>query len=110
MLRGGRAGGGYSTVSDLHKFSVALQNSKLLKPKTVARHCEDHNKTGYGYESLVQQTFNGKVVGHGGGFPGISAMLELHLDKGFTVVVVASHDSAALPLAQRMGQLLQQIR
>ncbi len=41
VLKGGPAGGGYSTVRDLDKFAAALLAGKLVKPETLALHWRD---------------------------------------------------------------------
>ena len=110
VLRGGPAGGGYSTVRDLDKFVAALQGGKLLKQESLALHWQDYSKSSYGYGFQVMSTPNGKLVGHGGGFPGLNGQLDVYLDKGYVVAVLANHDSAANPLATRIGQLLEQVK
>lgn len=45
-------------------------------------------------ERLVR---NERVLGHGGGFPGVSTQLEMYLDKGYTVVVLTNIDTLGMP-------------
>ncbi|MGE0129889.1 MAG: serine hydrolase [Blastocatellales bacterium] len=70
--RGSSAGGGYSTAEDLLKFTIALQNNKLLNP-------ENSRKIGGG-------------LGIAGGAPGINAVLEFNSNNGYTIIVLSNYD------------------
>jgi CubicO group peptidase (beta-lactamase class C family) len=72
-VKGGPAGGGFSTVEDLLKFDVALRAHKLLNPKftdlvltgKVDREDEWGGKYAYGF---ADDSLNGKaIVGYTGG-------------------------------------------
>jgi CubicO group peptidase (beta-lactamase class C family) len=69
--RGSSAGGGYSTVEDLLKFTIALQNNKLLSP-------ENSRRIGGG-------------LGIAGGAPGINAALEFNSHSGYTIIVLSNY-------------------
>jgi CubicO group peptidase (beta-lactamase class C family) len=69
--RGSSAGGGYSTADDLLKFTIALQNNKLLSP-------ENSRRIGGG-------------LGIAGGAPGINAALEFNSHSGFTIIVLSNY-------------------
>jgi CubicO group peptidase (beta-lactamase class C family) len=100
-VKGGPAGGGYSTVEDLVKFHMALRSYKLLN--------EEHTKlvtTGkvdsggpigryaYGFGDKV---FDGKhIVGHNGGSPGIAANFEMYPELGYTSVMLMNADPPAM--------------
>lgn len=100
VIRGGPAGGGYSTVTDLLRFDQALRAGKLLKHESLAAAWTPVlGSLGYGLGFFVAQTSAGKVVGHSGGFNGISADLSMYLDAGYTVAVL-SNDGRAAPLVQ----------
>ena len=113
VVKGGPAGGGFSTVEDLVKFAAALQGHKLLD----AKHTElvltgkvqafgPDTKYGYGFMEKVE---NGKrVVGHGGGFPGISAQLDIYRDQGYVLAVLANYDGGATPVANKVSELLRE--
>jgi CubicO group peptidase (beta-lactamase class C family) len=99
-MRGASDGGGYSTLRDLYRFSQALLNDRLLsrsntqlllKGKVQAE--EETRWYGYGFQDKV---LNGqRVVGHGGGFPGVNSFLDMYIDAGYVVVVLTNRDNGA---------------
>jgi CubicO group peptidase (beta-lactamase class C family) len=113
VVKGGPAGGGFSTVEDLTKFAAALQGHRLLD----AKHTElvlrgkvpafgPDTKYGYGFMETVE---GGKrVVGHGGGFPGISSQLDIYRDQGYTLAVMSNYDGGATPVANRVREWLRE--
>lgn len=98
-LRGGPAGGGYSTVDDLLKFSIALRRHHLLSPQytdliTTGKVNAPFGKYGYGFGDV---NFNGvHSFGHNGGAPGISAQFDVYPDLGYTVIVLSNYDPPAM--------------
>jgi CubicO group peptidase (beta-lactamase class C family) len=113
VAKGGPAGGGFSTVEDLARFAAALRGHKLLD----ARHTDlvlqgkvpafgPDAKYGYGF---VERVEGGKrVVGHGGGFPGISGQLDVYRDQGYVLAVLSNYDGGATPIANRVAELLRE--
>ena len=97
--KGNAAGGGYSTLSDLHRFALAFQKDTLLQPKsrqTVLRPpggLIDGRTRGYGIGDHGQGT--SRVQGHGGGAPGISTQVRMYPESGFILIVLANVDGAA---------------
>ena len=92
--RGSSAGGGYSTVEDLLRFSVALENNKLLSPEFT-----DWMFTGkLPQRSTDKAADAGKRAGGRGGFgfaggaPGINATVEIDSDSGYTAIVMSNYD------------------
>lgn len=108
-MRGGPAGGGYSTVPDLLAFVQALKQSKLLKAESLQTLWTDHNGHRYGYGFMVKNVSTGKVVGHGGAMDGVSAELEIHLDRGYTLIALSNYDYSALNLTRKISQLIQKM-
>jgi CubicO group peptidase (beta-lactamase class C family) len=111
VLRGGPAGGGYSTVEDLLRFDRALRAGKLVRPATLEQLWKTYpelGSDGYGLGFGVEQTPLGKVVGHSGGFFGISSDLAIYVDAGYTLAVMANLGEAALPVSQLARRLLAQ--
>lgn len=114
VVRGGPAGGGYSTVEDLWRFSRALQANTLLEaPFTqqvttgkVKLAPESENET-YAYGFFDTQVQGTHIVGHSGGFAGISSQLDIYLGKGYTVAVMSNYDPpAANRIIRRVRALL----
>jgi len=106
VIKGGPAGGGFSTVTDLHRFALALLAHELVTPQSLELMWTDQLGASYGFGFGVEQGSAGKVVGHAGGFSGINAQLDVYPDRGYIVVVMSNVDSGASPLARRFGQLL----
>jgi CubicO group peptidase (beta-lactamase class C family) len=100
--RGMSAGGGDSTVGDLLRFAEALRSHKLLsaeltetviKGKAQPNPNNARRKYAYGFE---EDYYGGhRVVGHGGGAPGMNGELDILMDDGYTVVVLANLDPPA---------------
>ncbi len=110
VIKGGPAGGGFSTVGDLHKFALALLSGKLVSKEMLKTMWTDYLGANYGYGFRVAADAAGKVVGHGGGFDGINSNLDIFLDSGFIVAVMSNVDMGASPLARKIGQLLARVR
>lgn len=108
-VKGGPAGGGYSTVDDLLRFSLALQKNTLLSPKSTELIWTAKVKEGpsFGYAYGFGEEFeNGhRCVGHNGGAPGISADFRHFPDLGYTYAVLSNYDEAA----GRVGNFIRQM-
>jgi CubicO group peptidase (beta-lactamase class C family) len=112
-IKGGPAGGGFSTVEDLLKFDQALRGHKLLSPEhtnTVLAGKVDlpgAPGTQYAYGFHDDRTKASRIVGHGGGFPGINGQLDMYLDLGYTVAVLSNYSPpAAHYVAMRLREML----
>jgi CubicO group peptidase (beta-lactamase class C family) len=110
VIKGGPAGGGFSTVKDLHKFALALLSGKLLSKSMRDTMWTDFKGSNYGYGFTVAQGPGGKAVGHSGGFSGINSQLDVYPDSGFIVVVMSNVDNGASPLANKIGQILARVK
>lgn len=113
--RGTPAGGGFSTVTDLHKFAVALLDGDLASPATLAAMWTDYSGFdtgfyGYGYGFEIYQGPAGRVVGHGGSSVGASGRLEINTDTGYIIVVLSNYGAAAVPVAKRLTDLVARTR
>jgi CubicO group peptidase (beta-lactamase class C family) len=113
-FRGSPAGGAYSTVEDLLKFINALDSHKILSAASLALLQEgkvstrpDGPKYGYGFNEWVS---NGhRIVGHGGGGPGINSMLQVYPGLDYTVIVLSNYDPpAAEEVAAKARELITQ--
>jgi D-alanyl-D-alanine carboxypeptidase len=100
-VKGGPAGGGYSTAGDLVKFHMALRSYKLLNEEYTKLVTTGKVDTGgpigryaYGFGDKV---FDGKhIIGHNGGSPGISANFEMYPELGDTAVILMNSDPPAM--------------
>lgn len=113
VMRGGPAGGGYSTVEDLLRFDQALRSGKLLSKASLDALWHAYPEVGsddYGLGFGVRQTPAGRVVGHSGGFPGISGDLAMFLDEGWTIAVLSNFGGAAGLVSDRGRSLIMQGR
>ena len=107
VIRGGPAGGGYSTVEDLTRFAIALESGRLVSPASVRQLTSakpELNSPQYGYGFMIER--DGRSVGHGGGFPGINSQLDIYLDNDYTVAVMSNYSGGAQPVVERSRALL----
>ena len=99
--RGSSAGGGDSTLGDLLRFDQALRHHKLLSVAStdmilagkVQAGPDPDRKYAYGFEDT--RVVGRRIVGHGGGAPGMNAQLDMYLDNGMTVIVLSNLDPPA---------------
>jgi len=110
VLKGGPAGGGFSTVTDLHKFALALLSDKLVSRRTRDMMWTDFKGANYGYGFTVVNSPGGKAVGHSGGFDGINSQLDIYVDSGYIVAAMSNHDNGASPLANKIGRILARVK
>lgn len=109
--KGCPAGGGYSTVEDLYKFVLALTGNKLLQKPFTDQLLVAHPELGasdYGFGFQISGDDNNRIVGHSGGFEGISANLDIYLDKGYVAIVLSNYSGGAPPVMQKLRILVEQ--
>lgn len=109
-VKGGPAGGGFSTVEDLFRFHQALRDHVLLDPEHTELVITGKVPMGpdmsYGY-LFGDKTFdNWRIVGHSGGAPGINAILDMYWDQGWTVAVMANCDDVVMAVSDYARRLL----
>ncbi len=107
VVRGGPAGGGYSTVGDLHRFALALLQGKLLSARmtellTTAKPEENSPEYGYGFGVEADPP----MFGHTGGFPGISARLSIYPGDGYILAVLSNYGAGSQEIAGHFRALL----
>ena len=110
-VKGGPSGGGFSTVEDLLKFSIALQDHTLLGPEMTETLLTGKVSMGPGmaYAYLFgDKIANGhRYVGHNGGAPGISADFRFYPKLGYTLAVLANYDGAAGGVGNFIRQIIE---
>jgi D-alanyl-D-alanine carboxypeptidase len=111
-VKGGPAGGGYSTVADLLKFDIALRSGKLISKEyfdiiTTGKIDRDETRK-YAYY-FEDKTVNGeRIIGHGGGAAGVNANLAMFMNSGWTVALMSNYDQGIMLLRGKIEKLLTQ--
>ncbi len=104
--RGGPAGGGYSTLDDLHRFALGLLHHRILDSsltELVTRGKVDvpgrRERYAYGFQELIVR--GTRVIGHSGGAEGMNGTFLVEPKDGYTVVVLSNWDP---PVAEVFGR------
>jgi uncharacterized protein (TIGR03067 family) len=118
VIRGGPAGGGYSTAEDLLRFDRALRGGKLVGPQYVKMLLSakpELKSPDYGFGFQVDKQSG--TAGHGGGFPGISSNLDIFMSDGdgssggeYTAVILANYGGIAPPVQYRIRDLMAAVK
>jgi CubicO group peptidase (beta-lactamase class C family) len=108
---GSPAGGGVSTAEDLTRFARALMEGRLLGRELTRRAMTGYVATEYGGKDgygLETRSWNGvRIMGHGGGFSGVSNQVDFYPDLGYVLVVLGNSDaSGAQAIASRVRGIL----
>jgi hypothetical protein len=109
--RGSAAGGGVTTADDMLKFAEALRTHRLLSAKATDQLLADQvagQRPGehYAMGFITRNNSRDRIVGHSGGFPGVDAQVDIYLNRGWTVVVLANYEGVGEPVARRIESLL----
>lgn len=112
--KGSPAGGAYSTVNDMLKFQIALNNYKLLN-----QHYTDIVTTGkakvppgwpmseYAYGFTISLVDGKRIVGHGGAGPGVAGKFDMYPEAGYTVVILSNYElPAIMPVIMKTRALI----
>jgi CubicO group peptidase (beta-lactamase class C family) len=113
-VAGSPSGGAYSTAGDLLRFAQALRANKLLSAQMTAnvltgkvdmdRPGPARTRYAYGFEEEFR---NGvRIVGNGGGEPGVEAQLRVFPRLGYTVVVLSNQEGANRPVYERAARIV----
>ena len=78
----------------------------LLSVSALDEVWTDQAGADYGFGFGVRDTPAGKVVGHGGGFQGISSNLDIFADAGFVVAVMSNYSGGASSIDGRIRSLV----
>ena len=107
VIRGGPAGGGYSTVGDLTRFAEALKAGKLVSQasvRTLTTPKPELDSPNYGFGFSVDE--GGRVVGHNGGFNGINSQLDIYVGEDYTLAVMSNYGDGAQPIIDKARSLM----
>jgi CubicO group peptidase (beta-lactamase class C family) len=103
------AGGQYASAEDLWSFATALRAGALVSDSTwgslaAPAPVRGGPPTGYGFE--ISDHGQERVVGHGGSHEGISAVLDIYLHSGYTLVVLANSNRSAFAVREKFATLV----
>lgn len=109
-VRGSGAGGGFSTAPDLLKWAEGLRTNKVLGKAVSDQLFTRHTDTGggpgpggYGYGFFVQPREGQTILGHTGGFPGITTLFFFNPAKQRVAIVMSNFPGP--DVRQMMGLL-----
>ena len=109
VVKGGPAGGGFSTLADMHHFALALTKYELLNQaltEQVYSAKPNFHSPNYGYGFNISGTEGNRIIGHRGGFPGILANLSIYLDSDYISVVLSNYGRSAQPVVTEINRLI----
>ncbi|MDB5973813.1 MAG: serine hydrolase [Nevskia sp.] len=95
VVKGGPAGGSFSTADDLLAFANALMHFKLLSPQDTSELTTGKVPYGsrmYAYGFTEEISGGHRLIGHGGGNAGIADELMIFTDLGYTAIVLTNGD------------------
>jgi len=109
-MRGGSAGGGYSTAPDLLAFANALMGNRLLSPESTGllttKKVDLAEDVGYGY-GFFDRIVNGyRAIGHSGGFPGICCMFNIFPELDYTIIILSNSDWGCVAASTPINEIL----
>jgi len=95
-------------VEDLLRFTNALLDHRLLSPEStellLEGKVEVREGRHYAY-GFFDRTIRGqRVVGHGGGAPGVCTLMDSFFDSGYTVIVLSNTDQDCLAVLEFLGK------
>ncbi len=108
-MKGGPAVGGFSTVEDLFNYARALMGNKLVSKETVellTTAKPELNSPNYGYGFGITKRGNETVVGHSGGFSGISSTLRIYKKSGYVYAVMSNYSGGMFLVHSKLVELL----
>ena len=91
-VKGGPAGGGYSTIEDLYKFSNAFKNNMLLNKEYTNIMKTEPETDWYGYGMQFAGAKGSGIYGHSGGHFGVGAEWRVFEKQNYIVVLLTNKD------------------
>ena len=105
-IRGGPAGGAWSTAADMLRFILALRSDMLITTETREILLTPKPLTPeYGYGFQIRDNW----VGHWGGFDGFEAFVFYFPESGHSFITFSNYWDSALPLIDRMDKRFQKL-
>ncbi len=103
-IKGGAAGGSYSTVGDLLRFAQALVGGRLIRTETLRLFTTPASfADNYGLGFVTETHHGHPSFGHSGGAPGMGTNLLVVPDVGYVAVILTNGDP---PLMQPVDELV----
>ncbi len=102
---------GYSTVEDMLRFDTALRRNTLITAESLTMmwlpKTEDTGSDGkYGYGFFIREYNGTRIIGHGGGWAGVTTQMDMYPDLGYTVVILTNYDDSTRPIAYKIQEWL----
>lgn len=103
-VKGMAAGGAISTAGDLLKFFNGLRNNKLINRGTYNRFTKpDGDGYALGFQGFSMEGMS--LVGHSGGFYGVSVQAFYLPEQDYSIIVLSNTDFGAMPVFDRFIRL-----
>jgi CubicO group peptidase (beta-lactamase class C family) len=105
--RSGPDGNSVTTATDMLRFARALQEHRLLAPASTRLVLTPKPELGapaWGYGFAVDTLR--RMVGHGGGAPGVETEFDIFPETGYTVVVLSNYGASARPVWQALWDVV----
>ncbi len=112
-VKGSPAAMAYSTGEDLTRFHMALIHHKLIKAASLKTLWsgvteQPNGRTEYGYGTQIDHYNGFEIIGHGGGWKGITNEFEFYPQLGYTVVILSNYDNETGGVARKLREWLTQ--
>jgi len=110
-LKGAPDGGAYSTGGDMARFYQALFSDKLVRDQSLRilwTGVTDDGKEEYGYGARIVEYNGVRIIGHGGGWQGITNEFDMYPDLGFAVIVLSNYDDDPTGIVDKLREWLTQ--
>jgi CubicO group peptidase (beta-lactamase class C family) len=106
-IKGGPAGGGYSTVADLLRFAQGLTGARLMRPETLRLFTTAASPAeAYGLGFGTSNHHGHAGFGHNGGAPGMGNNMLVVPDLGYVTVILTNGDP---PMMQAVDELVTEV-
>jgi hypothetical protein len=84
-----------------------LKSGKLVSAaslRTLTTPKPELSSPEYGFGFMVEE--GGRVVGHGGGFPGLNSHLDIFVGEDYTLAVMSNYGRGAEPIVEKARSLI----